>query len=272
MNVTAILYAVALLGGLGILFGLMLSFADKQFHVEVDERVQRVREAVAGANCGACGYPGCDQFAAAVVRGEAPVNGCTPGGIKSAKAVGAIMGQQVADELPQVARVLCQGEQGISADRYEYTGYPSCQAASQMAGGPKKCTFACLGLADCQRACKFDAIRMVNGLSVIDPEKCTACGSCVKVCPRGIIRLLPRASNVIVRCQNTDGAREARENCLRACIACKRCEKACAYDAIHVENNCARIDPKKCTLCGACVKVCPTHAITEGDLVNVNRE
>ncbi len=262
MNTTSILYAVAALGGMGVFLGLMLGIAGKAFAVEVDERVALVREKVAGANCGACGYPGCDAFAVAVVKGEAPVTGCTPGGVKCAEALAEIMGVSSGDLKPMIARIRCLGGCGVSADRYTYEGLKSCRHAAGLAGGPKVCSSACYGLGDCERVCQFDAISFVNGLCVIDPEKCTACGMCVSQCPNNLIKLLPQAATVTVRCRNTQPPRVANSACTFACIACKRCEKACEYDAIHVNNFLAEIDPDKCTLCGACVEVCPKKCIT----------
>ena len=257
-----ILYAGILLGALGVIFGAVLGFANKKFHVEVDERVAQVRECLGGANCGACGYPGCDGFAAAVVKGEAPINGCAPAGEKGVKGIAKIMGVEATSGERMVARVLCQGENGIAKERYEYDGYKSCATASGLAGGPKDCRFACLGLGDCMDKCAFGAIHMENGIAHIDPDKCTACGQCVKACPRSVIKLLPVSSNVIVRCRNSDVARVARAVCMDACIGCGRCKKECQYEAITVENGFARIDPAKCTRCGACAAVCPCKCIT----------
>lgn len=257
-----IVYTILVLGALGILFGLVLTFADKKFAVPVDEKVAQIREAVAGANCGACGYPGCDGFAAAVAKGEAPIDGCTPGGSKTLNAIADIMGLKAEAAAPKVARVLCQGATGIAKLRYEYVGLASCALANQYAGGPTMCQYGCMGLGDCFRACKFDAIRIVDNLAVIDEEKCTACGMCVKACPRHVIEMLPKEAVVTVRCQSQAPAKEAREACSTACIACKRCEKACEYDAIHVNNGFAKIDPEKCTHCQACVAVCPDKCIT----------
>lgn len=257
-----ILYAGLLLGGLGLIFGAVLSFASKKFHVNVDERVQQVRQCLGGANCGACGYAGCDAFAAAVVAGKAPVNGCAPAGEKGIKAISRIMGKEAPDTERMVARVLCQGEKGVAKERYAYDGYQSCAVAASLAGGPKDCRFACVGLGDCQDKCAFDAIAMKNGIASIDPDKCTACGACVKACPRSVIRLMPLSQSVIVRCRNSDTARVARNVCMDACIGCGRCKKECQYDAITVENGFARIDPDKCTRCGACAAVCPCKCIT----------
>lgn len=262
MDIKNILYAVLLLGVLGGGFGLILNFASKKFRVQVDERVEKVRSCLAGANCGACGFPGCDGFAQAVVDGKAPVDGCAAGGSKTANAIAEIMGAEVTEKEPMVARVICQGECGVTRERYIYDGYQSCQMASQMAGGPKNCRFACVGLGDCVKVCKFDAIKIVHGLAVIDQNKCTACGSCANVCPRHVIQLKPQNSSVLVRCQNSDVGRLAREACMKACIGCMRCEKTCKYDAIHVVDGYARIDVDKCTRCGECAKVCVSKCIT----------
>lgn len=258
-----IVLAAAVLGGLGIVFGLVLTFADKKFAVPVDERFLKVREAVAGANCGACGYPGCDGYADAVVKGEAAIDLCTPGGQKTLDALAAIMGKNAQATVVQVARVLCQGETGVVKPRYDYTGPQTCHTAVSLAGGPSQCLWGCVGLGDCVRVCRFDAMKIVNGIVVIDEDKCTACGMCVKECPRSVIKLLPKPARVTVRCRNESAPREARAVCDKACIACKRCEKACAFDAIHVNNNIALIEPHKCTLCGKCVEVCPTKCIEQ---------
>jgi electron transport complex protein RnfB len=263
MNTQAILYAVAALGGLGILFGLVLTFADKKFRVPADECFALVREAVAGANCGACGYAGCDAYSEAVVKGMAAIDLCTPGGQKTLSALAEIMQKEATDVEVQVARVHCQGETGVVKPRFDYSGYQTCHTAVSLSGGPNLCVWSCVGLSDCVRVCRFNAMKIVNGIVQIDEEKCTACGMCVKECPRAVLKLLPKAARVTVRCQNAAPPREARLVCDKSCIACKRCEKACAYDAIHVIDNCAIIEPEKCTLCGECVKVCPTTCIEQ---------
>ncbi len=261
MNITAIVYAALVLGGLGIAFGVVLSFADKMFAVPVDERVAEVREALPGANCGACGFAGCDAFAQAVVDGQAKVSGCLPGGQKTAKEVAKIMGVEIEATTPQVAKVICQGEVGVSRHRYDYDGYRSCQMASGMVGGPKKCPYACVGLGDCVAVCPFGALTVENGLARVDQSKCTACGLCASICPRHSIQIRPRNESVTVLCQNADSGRQAREECMKACIGCKRCVKECKVDAIAVENGFAKIDAEKCTHCGDCAKVCPVGCI-----------
>ena len=257
-----IIIPAAFVAVLGLVFGIVLTIASKKFYVETDPRVDQVRACCAGANCGACGYASCDNFAEAVVNGDAPANGCRPGGNSAAEGIAEIMGVEAALSEPIVARVICQGSVAVAKERYIYNGIPSCRVAAGTAGGPKECRFSCIGLGDCMRRCAFDAIRMENGLCVIDETKCTGCGACVEECPRSVIRLLHKDVTVYVKCRNTDKAREARNVCMTACIACGRCKKACQYDAITVEGGLSHIDPEKCTRCGECGKVCPTNCIT----------
>ncbi|MEG1524842.1 MAG: Fe-S cluster domain-containing protein [Clostridia bacterium] len=261
MNILPILYAVGVLGGLGLLFGAVLAVVGKKFAVKVDERVVQVREQLGGANCGACGYAGCDAFAEAVVKGETKLNGCTPGGAKAAKAIAQIMGTTAEEIEPMVARVRCNGTCENVSQRYEYNGLPSCRAASAISGGPTQCEFGCLGLGDCVSRCPFSAITLADGIAHIDESKCTGCGVCMNICPRGIINLLPRDKTVVVLCRNKATGKIARLQCKTACVGCHRCEKQCPSDAIHVVDGVAEIDDGKCTRCGACVQGCPMHCI-----------
>ena len=261
MDFLPVLKALGALGALGLVFGAVLAVVGKKFAVETDERVTQVRSFLGGANCGACGYAGCDAFAEAVVKGEAKVNVCTPGGASSAKAIGEVMGISADAGEPMVARVRCQGVPEHVSDRYSYNGYPSCRAAAAMGGGPKTCEFGCLGLGDCLSRCVFDAIRIENGVAVIDENKCTGCGVCMNTCPRGVINLLPRDKTVVVLCRNKAIGKIARLQCKSACVGCKRCEKNCPSDSIHVVDGVAEINAETCTRCGACVSGCPMHCI-----------
>ena len=265
MDVTAILYALLVLGALGLVFGIVLGIADKKFFVPADERVERIRACLPGANCGACGFAGCDAYADAVASGKVLPNCCPVGGSAAACAIGDVIGCAVEVSEPVRARVLCQGTTSEAVQKYEYDGYKSCRAAIGIAGGPKQCRFSCVGLGDCAAACPFDAITMRDGIANIDEGLCVGCGVCVDICPRNVIKLLPIMKNqVIVCCRNTDSGREARAVCKKACIACGRCEKACKFDAIKVIDGCAVIDQQKCTRCNECVAVCPTKCITVG--------
>ena len=259
--IVQILYALLVLGGIGLIFGLVLGYAGKKFEVKTDEKIGQIRECLGGANCGACGYAGCDAFAEAVAKGEAPVNGCTPGGSKAAKAIGKIMGLEAAAAEPVVARVRCSGNCENMLVRYQYEGLQSCRAAASIAGGPKECHFACVGLGDCLQRCKFGAISLENGIAKVDPNKCAGCGMCEDACPRHIIHLLPRSQTILVACRNKAVGRLARKQCKTACIACGRCTKECPSEAIKVVDGVAQIDEKLCTRCGACVQVCPMHCI-----------
>lgn len=266
MDMNTILLSAVSLGVMGLLFGAGLAFASKKFAVEVDPRVVAVREAVPGANCGACGFPGCDGFAAAVVRGDAPVNGCPVGGADTATLVAEIMGMDAGSSVKMVAKVKCEGTSDKCGNRYEYDGFDSCVAANMLNGGPKDCQFGCMGLGSCEQVCPFDAIHVnENGIAVVDKEKCTSCNKCIEICPKSVISLVPYDQLVVVDCNNKDKGPQVKKNCSVACIACGMCERACPFDAIHVIDNLAVIDYDKCKNCMVCVEKCPTKAI-EGDL------
>jgi Na+-translocating ferredoxin:NAD+ oxidoreductase RNF subunit RnfB len=253
---------VLILGGLGAVFGVGLSFASKKFAVEVDERIEPVRNALPGANCAACGFSGCDAFAEAVVAGNAQADGCPVGGSAAAAQIAEIMGVEAVEKAPETARVICRGDCNSSVSKYEYSGIVDCAAAAEMYGGPLACSYGCMGLGTCKNACPFDAIVIENGLARILEQKCTACGKCVAVCPKKIIRLVPRTSRVTVACSSLDKGAVVRKNCNVGCIGCRRCAKVCPVDAISFrDGTLADIDPVKCINCGKCIEECPTGAI-----------
>ena len=257
-----ILYAVIVLGVLAIVFGLILAVAAKVFEVEVDPRLPEIQAALAGANCGGCGYPGCAGCAAAILAGEAPVNACAPAGAENAAAIAEIMGQSAPTGERQVAFVRCNG--GINAKkRYDYVGVKDCISATKVAGGPLECQFGCLGFGSCVNACQFGAMSIgPNGAAVVDPDKCTACMACIKACPRHLIDLAPASEKKVrVACANLDKGKAAMSVCSSSCIGCGLCEKECRKDAIHVVNGVAVVDYDKCIGCKMCTKVCPRDAI-----------
>lgn len=264
MDITLVMNAVIALGLIGVLAALLLATAAKKFHVEVDPRVQEVLDALPGANCGACGRPGCFAAAEAVVDGHAPVTVCVAGGQDIANAIATIMG---ADECAITAVVSCRHCGGGTNARktYEYHGVRYCAVAAKMAGGPQACGYGCLGFGDCQRACVFDAISFDGrGLPVVDLKKCTGCAACVTACPRGgtkLLEMVPENVSVAVRCSSKDKVKARRDYCTMSCIACKKCERACPSDAIHVVDMLAVVDGEKCTGCYACVEVCPQDCI-----------
>ena len=260
MDIMNIVSAVLVLFIMGVVFALLLGIAAKVFAVEVDERVPLVRECLPGANCGGCGYAGCDAMAAAIVEGTAPVNGCPVGGAACAAKIAEVLGVEAEAAAPKVAHVHCNG--GCNAiDKAKYEGLQDCSAAMRVAGGPKECAFGCMGLGSCVKECAFDAIHIVDGKALVDPEKCVACGKCVAACPKHLIDLVPKAQKVHVNCMNHDRGAQAMKVCSNACIGCMKCEKTCKFDAIHVVDNVAVIDYDKCKNCKMCAKACPKEAI-----------
>jgi electron transport complex protein RnfB len=255
--------ALVLLAVLGVVFGWILAFASKKLAVETDPRVREIVAVLPGANCGACGYPGCGGLAEAIVAGNAPVNACPVGKAPCAQKIGAIMGIEVdPNQKPQFAHLLCHGGKAERVDRFYYMGVADCGAAQMMNGGYKMCEFGCLGLGNCVRACKFDAIAISgNELPVINRKRCTGCGACVQACPRGLIKLVDEDSRVMVICKSHGKGPDVRKSCKVGCIGCGICAKNCPAQAITLTDNLAAIDPEKCTACGICVAKCPMKTI-----------
>ena len=255
-----IISAVILMAGLGLVFGAILAYSAKKFHVEQDPRIDEITGILPGVNCGGCGLPGCMGYAEAIVRGEVEPDLCAPGGADMARQVGRIMGQEVTESVKQYSVLLCKGG-GRVGDKYEYAGVTDCRAAALLQLGDKACRYGCIGLGTCVEACPFDAIVMKDGLPFVIEERCTACGACVKVCPNDLFMLLPEDKPVVVGCRSHDPGKVGNKTCPVGCIACKLCEKACPADAIHVIDNLAVIDYDKCKNCGKCVKACPKGVI-----------
>ena len=262
MDFTTVIWAVVVLGALAIVFGLILAVAAKVFEVEVDPRLPEIQACLAGANCGGCGYPGCGGCAEAILAGKAPINACAPAGAEGAAKIAAIMGMEAPTGEKMVAHVLCNG--GTNAVKnFEYRGVNDCLAATKvLAGDALACKYGCLGFGSCVSACQFGAMSIgPNGAAIVDPEKCTNCGACMKACPRGLITSVPVSKKVHVACANLDKGKAAMSVCGNSCIGCGLCEKECKKDAIHVVNGVAVIDYDKCVGCKLCTKVCPRDAI-----------
>ena len=262
MSITGIILAAVIVGGTGLFIGIFLGLADKQFAVEVDEKEEQILGVLPGNNCGGCGYPGCSGLAAAISKGEAPVNACPVGGAPVAAKVGEIMGVDAGEQIREVAFVKCAGNCEVAKQTYNYNGVHGCMMDNMMQnGGPKGCTFGCLGEGSCVQACPFDAIHVVDGVAVVDKEACKACGKCIAVCPRHLIELVPYEQKHLVQCSSRDKGKDVMSVCSVGCIGCKMCEKVCEFDAVKVVDNIAHIDPSKCTNCGKCAEKCPKKVI-----------
>ena len=250
---------------LALAAGLALGWANVFFHVPVDPRLDKLNEALPGANCGGCGFVGCSEYAAAVLEGRALVNKCTVGGVSCAKVLAKIMGVDATPSWPYRPAVHCGARLDQRLKRAPYSGEPTC-AAANVISGIQGCVFGCLGLSDCERSCKFDAIAMIDGLAVVDYQKCTGCGACAKVCPRNIISMVPFKAEqmVVIACSNQDFGKEVREVCKVGCIGCRACERL--SDLFKVENNLARIDydkydPKEMGKVNMVLEKCPMRRI-----------
>ncbi len=217
----------------------ILGWANIKFKVEVDPKIEEVLMALPGANCGGCGYIGCGDYAAAIVNSSVPVNKCSVGGESSALKIAGIMGVDPGRMIKSYAVVHCGSGLGERLKRTDYHGEKTCSGANQVAG-IQGCTYGCLGFKDCVQACKYDAIDVVDGLAKVDYKKCTGCGACARVCPRGIIAIVPFNENSIpvVACSNKDSGKESKEVCERSCIGCRACSKL--SDIFTVEGNLSR--------------------------------
>lgn len=262
--VTTLLLSLACMGILGIAFGAGLAAAAKRFKIEMDPRVEEVLDALPNVNCGACGYAGCAAFAAAVVKGEAPVVGCVPGGLECARGVAAIMGAEVGEVEKRRAVVRCQGGEAEARREFDYDGVRECRAAVLLGGGPKACKFGCVGFGTCVAACPFEAIEMgADGLPVVSEEKCTACGLCAKACPVGIITILPSRHRVFLACSNPGRGKEVKAVCTRGCIACRACVKATESGAITWGDGLPEIDYERWTDPEAALEKCPMDCFAD---------
>ena len=258
---SSIIFPVLLVCIVGIIAGIMLTIAAKVMYVPVDERIEKLTEALPGANCGGCGYAGCSDYASAIVNSGAPLTACAVGGASCSENLGSIMGLEVGSAEPMAAVVRCGGFGEKTHKILDYKGVPTCKANKSIYSGDGACMYGCIGLGDCTRACQFDAIRVINGVAWVDRNNCVGCGACAKACPNDLITLIPKKNTVYVACSNCDKGAQTRKQCTAGCIACRKCEKVCKFDSIHVENNHAVINPETCKNCGMCTKVCPDNTI-----------
>ncbi len=259
---TEILIAVGVFAAVSIALGLILAFASNAFKVEQDTRIDRITELLPGANCGGCGYAGCGGLASAIVEGKASPELCVACEDDVYIRISSVMGIEPTSRKERYrAQVMCSGTCDLAKKKYIYEGLADCVTANRLSGGDKLCPEGCIGLGSCMKACKFDAIRIVNGVATVDYNKCRACGACVSVCPKHIISLIPYNARHWVGCSSTDKGSVTKSYCDIGCIGCKICEKNCPVGAISVENNLAKIDYSLCTGCDTCIEKCPRKVI-----------
>lgn len=256
-----ILIALCVVAVIGFILGVLLAVASKLFYVPENKLAKLVRECLPGVNCGACGYKGCDDYAAAIAEGKAKPNLCVPGAEATAAELSALLNIEVEEPADVVAFVHCNGHCDATADKANYIGIKSCKAAAGLYGGPGACRFGCMGFGDCAKACPANAICIDDGIAHIDTTACLGCGLCTTICPKHLINLVPQDTKAVVMCSNQEKGADARKNCQNACIGCKKCERGCPEGAITVTNNVAKIDYTKCSGCGTCVDGCPTKCL-----------
>ena len=260
---------IMVVSGLAALLALLLFLVAKKFRVEEDPRIDDVEKMLPGANCGGCGFAGCRGMSEALVKQE-DISSlyCPVGGGECMKKIATYLGKAASEREPMVAVVRCGGSCENRPRVNRFDGAQSCVVASSLYAGETGCSFGCLGLGDCASVCEFGALQInpATGLPEVDEEKCTACGACVKACPKRIIELrkkAPKGRKIYVSCVNKDKGAVARKACKVACIGCGKCAKVCPFEAITVESNLAYIDFTKCKMCRKCVAECPTGAIVE---------
>ena len=256
-----IFIALGVFAVLGILIGILLAIASKAFHVESDERIEKVCDCLPGANCGGCGYTGCSALAEAIVKGEASTASCTVGGNEVSEAIAAVMGIEAKPSVRMRAQVMCSGIQECTKHKLDYVGVSDCRAAAALGGGDKCCPNGCIGLGTCAAACPFGAIDIENGVARVDYMKCRGCGVCVASCPKKIIELIPFDSRHWVGCKSTALGSNTKSFCDVVCIGCGSCAKNCPEKAITVVDHVAKIDYSKCTSCDTCISKCPRKII-----------
>ncbi len=256
-----ILIPTLILFSMALVFGFILVFASKKLAVMEDETVIKVQALLSGANCGACGYPGCAGFAVALVEGKVDLSSCTSTSLHNKEEIAKLIGGEVVAMDKNIVICACCGGNRCQ-DKYEYQGYGNCLSVELLAGGRKACPTGCIGMGSCVDVCAFHAIEVNElGFSEVNHDKCTVCGQCVKICPKNVLKILPYYAKIYIACSSRERGRAVSAVCPVGCIGCGLCAKVCPEGAIIMEDNLPIIDYKKCTACGKCIEKCPTKVI-----------
>ena len=259
---TSILTAVAAMAGLGMVLSIVLGLAAKVFYVYVDPRIESILDILPGANCGGCGYAGCNDYAEAIVLHGASPNLCVAAGPATTEGVCTLMGMSAQLGERKVARIFCQGDDHHAVKRFEYSGAEDCRAAIVSTGGDKACGYGCVGLGTCVRSCPFGALTMGdNGLPLVNEFLCTGCGNCVQICPRHIPQLIPASQKTANLCSSHDAGKTVKQVCSSGCIACGICTKKCPEKAVSMSDKLAVVDGNSCTGHMVCIEKCPTGSM-----------
>ncbi len=258
---TTVLIALAIAFGVSLLLGVLILVINKFTQVKEDPRIKEVQDCLAGANCGACGYPGCAGFAKALVEGTAKLDSCGQTPVDKRIEISNILGIEVGGNAePTIAVVSCSG--GVKCrDKYDYQGYGDCVSQNLLAGGRKACEVGCMGAGSCVDACPYHVIECREGYAHIDPDLCRSCGLCIQTCPKSLIKRVPVSAKVYVACSTQCRGKDVTTKCEAGCIACGKCERNCPTGAIHLVNNVPMIDYSKCIHCYKCLEGCPRKCI-----------
>lgn len=258
--------------GSALLIGILILVVGKVFKVDVDEKITKILENLAGANCGGCGCSGCAGFASKLADGSGNLGECHVTSPEKKAEIAALLGIELKNEERTVAIVKCQGGVENCAEKFEYLGNPTCASCASLLGGNKACPHACLGCGDCKVVCPENAIEVTDKLAEVDPDKCISCGACILTCPKHIIERIPASAPVYVACSSKCKGKEVMSVCKVGCIACGLCAKKCPHGAITMQDNLPVFDYTKCTGCLTCVTACPRNIILKRDVATINSE
>ncbi len=261
INWTSVGIVLGIVAALALIFSVLILVVTKICHIHEDEKVVKILENLAGANCGGCGHTGCEGFAKALASGKACLSDCKATSADAKKVIAKIADLPYENDVPTVAVVRCHGGKN-SADKFLYVGSDGCINQAVLHGGKKICDTACLGGGTCLKACPYSAVKInENGVAEIDRTKCLSCGACIQKCPKHCIERIPATAPVYVACSTKCKGRETTAFCSVGCIGCGICQKFCPEKAIEMVDNLPRIDYNKCTGCKICAQKCPKKVI-----------
>ena len=251
---------VGIMAAVALVLGICIMLISKLCLVKEDPRIAEVAGYLAGANCGACGYAGCADFAKALVEGNADLSACSVTSPASKAEISNIMGVSIVGQERTVAVVSCAGGNKCR-DKYAYQGYGDCVSQNMLAGGRKACDVGCMGSGTCVNACPYHAVEVQDGKAFVNTDLCKSCGLCIKACPKQLIKRVPASAKYYVACSSQCRGKDVMNACQVGCIACGKCQRLCPNGAIILVNNVPVIDYSKCTNCGACAEGCPRKCI-----------